>query len=140
MKVLRWHTRRWAGLRMLRVALVMVLLAGPAQAAANFAADCECCPCCSTTSETENARPGHGGCCDRHDPMPCHMAAQDLPNAPLARVQTSTQPPKPPAQLPCCARLSFAVHSVTRCTVARVAADPAYPPPDINAQTCRLIC
>ena len=140
MNVYPRHTWRLTRLRILSLVLVAMLWATPALAAANFAADCERCPCCRTAADTGAAGAGHSGCCGHPDTTPCHMAAQELPEPPPARIQNSTKTPEPSAHQLLAAHQLSAVLPATLPSYGRVVATPIYPQPDIYLQICRLIC
>ena len=146
MNRLHGHRRHGMPIRLFCLVLMAVLSASPLLAAVSTLADCDrqCC-CCADTRHGPTVKVYRGSgmgssCCDSTSSRPCHMSDDNLPESPLALVQTAPAPPVRSTPLLLDLDRTGARAFVAASFIPWADNGPRPIDSPIYLQTCRLIC
>lgn len=144
----RKHRHRFPAhtIRLIPLAMIAVLLAGPVLAALPAILDCEggCC-CCSTPVQTagieiRGPRSMNTDCCRPAGSTSCRMSAGDRSASPMAMTRPTANHSGHGAQPLAAGYCSAALSPFAFVAVSRISAGPPIDSNPIYLTTCRLIC
>ena len=146
MSPIRLHKRPIMLARLFCLTLMLALLANPVLAVVANALDCNGQGCCcadtgrSPTPKISSTTGMNSACCRPTGSMPCHVAADRLPDTPLALIQATQRDTADTFQLLPSGSNAAPSPQSNPLSIARIDKGAMIPTSPIYLQACRFIC